>query len=70
MDIYPNSYFFPDMTFLVSISDIHNKWEEEALALFRGIEHVGDPQLALRLLSSLEDYFIETQDSEWGIPDE
>ena len=24
----PISYFIPDMTFLVSISDIHNKWED------------------------------------------
>jgi len=58
------------MTFLANISDIHNKWEEEALALFRSIEYVGDPQLALRLLKTLDDYFIETRDQKWGIPDE
>jgi len=66
----PISYFIPDMTFLVSISDIHNKWEEEALALFREMEYIGDPQLALRLLKMLNEYFVETQDQEWGIPDE
>ncbi len=58
------------MTFLVSVSDIHNKWEEEALALFREIEFMGDPQLALRLLKSLDEYFVETRDQERGIPDE
>jgi len=46
------------MTFLVSVSDIHNKWEEEALALFRSMEYEGDPQLALRLLKALGEYFI------------
>lgn len=66
----PISYFIPDMTFLVSISDIHNKLEEEALALFRNICYSGDPQLALRLLNFLEDYFLETQDREWGFPGE
>lgn len=66
----PISYFIPDMTFLVSISDIHNKLEEEALALFRDIEHVGDPQLALKILQTLDDYFVEILDKEWGIPDE
>jgi hypothetical protein len=30
----------------------------------------GNPQLALRLLKALEEYFIETLDREWGIPDE
>jgi len=55
---------------LGSISDIHNKWEEEALALFRNMEYEGDPQLALKLLKALEEYFIETRDREWGIPDE
>jgi transcriptional regulator with XRE-family HTH domain len=64
----PISYFIPDMTFLVSISDIHNKWEEEALALFRKMEYEGDPQLALRLLETLDEYFVETQEQEWGIP--
>lgn len=58
------------MTFLVSISDIHNKWEEEALALFRNMEYEGDPQLALRLLKTLDDYFVEVRDREWGVPDE
>ena len=58
------------MTFLVIISDIHNKWEEEALALFRSMEYHGDPQFALKLLKTLDEYFIETRDREWGIPDE
>ncbi len=66
----PISYFIPEMTFLVSISDIHNKWEEEALALFRSMEYEGDPHLALRLLKTLNEYFDETRDQEWGIPEE
>jgi transcriptional regulator with XRE-family HTH domain len=66
----PISYFIHDMTFLVSISDIHNKWEEEALATFRSIEYEGDPHLALRLLKTLDEYFAETRDQEWGFPDE
>lgn len=66
----PISYFIPDMTFLVNLNDIHNKWEEEALALFRNMEYEGDPSLALRLLKTLNEYFVETRDQEWGIPDE
>ncbi|MHA1280379.1 MAG: helix-turn-helix domain-containing protein [Candidatus Helarchaeota archaeon] len=65
----PISYFIPEMTFLVSLSDIHNKWEEEALSLFRNMEYEGDPQLALRLLKTLDEYFVETRDQEWGTPD-
>jgi len=66
----PISYFINEMTFLVSLSDIHNKWEEEALALFRSMEYESYPQLALGLLKTLQEYFIETRDREWGIPDE
>ena len=58
------------MAFLVSLSDIHNKWEEEALALFRELSYQGDIQLVLRFLQMLLDYSIETQDQDWGIPDE
>lgn len=57
------------MTFLVRISDIHNKWEEEALALFRSMEYQGDPRLALRLLKTLDEYFDDVRDQEWGFPD-
>ncbi len=60
----PISYFIPDMTFLISLSDIHNKCEEEALSIFRAINSWGDPQLTLRLLKSLEDYFIEVREEE------
>ena len=66
----PISYFIPEMTFLVSLSDIHNKLEEEALALFRSMEYEGDPQLALRLLKTLDEYFDELRNQEWGFPDE
>ena len=65
----PISYFIPDMTFLVSVNDLHNKQEEEALSLFRGLEYEGDPELDLRFLMLL-DYDIEMQDREWGIPEE
>lgn len=66
----PISHFIPEMTFFTSLNDIHNKYEEEALVLFRDIEYIGDPQLALRLLKTLEDYFVETQDEKWGMPEE
>lgn len=57
------------MTYLVSVNDLQNKQEEEALALFRGIEYESDPEFALRFLKMLLDYDIEMQDREWGIPD-
>ena len=66
----PISYFIPNMTFLVSLSDIHNKWEEEALSLYRGLEYGGDPELARRFMKMLLEYNIEQQDPMWGIPDE
>lgn len=52
----PISYFIPDMTFFTSVNDIHNKSEEEALALFRELEDGGDPILALAFLNLLVDY--------------
>lgn len=58
------------MMYLVSVNDLQNKQEEEALALFRGIEYESDPKLALRFLKMLLDYDIEMQDREWDIPDE
>ena len=57
----PISCFIHDMAFLVSISDIHNKLEEEAIALFREIEFVVDHQLVLRLIKTLNECFLETQ---------
>ena len=63
------SYFIPDMTFLVSISDIHNKWEEEVLALYRELEYQVNPELARRFMKILLEYNIEQQDPDWGIPD-
>jgi transcriptional regulator with XRE-family HTH domain len=66
----PISYFIPEMTFLVSLSDIHNKWEEEALSLYRDLEFQGDPELARRFMKMLLEYNIEQQDPMWGIPDE
>ena len=66
----PISYFIPQMSFMVSISDIQSKYEEEALALFRDIESWGDFQLALRFLKMLRDYCIEERDREMGNEDE
>jgi len=65
----PISYFIPNMTFLVSLSDIHDKREEEALALYRELEYQGDPELARRFMKMLLEYNIEQQDPDWGIPD-
>ena len=66
----PISYFIPRMTFLVSISDIQSKWEEEALALFRDLEDEGDFRLALRFLRMLLEYNREMETHELGIPDD
>ena len=66
----PISYFIPAMKFLVSLGDIHNKWEEEALALYRELEYQGDPELARRFMKMLLEYNIEQQDPDWGIPEE
>ena len=66
----PISYYIPDMTFLVSVNDLHNKQEEEALSIFRNLEYEGDPILALRFLKMLLEYNIEQQDPMWGIPEE
>ena len=66
----PISFFIPEMTFFTSLNDIHNKTEEEALSVFRELEYEGDPDLALRFMKMLLEYNLETQDPEWGIPDE
>ena len=68
----PISFFIPDMTFFASLTDIHNKFEEEALGVIQELENVGDAPLALKLLKTLVEYGYETldQDQDWGIPDE
>ena len=60
----PISYFIPDMTFLINLTDTHNKWEEEALSIFRDIGSWGDPQLTLKLLKSLAEYFLDVREEE------
>ena len=52
----PISYFIPEVTFLVNLDNIHTKWEEEALTLFRSLEFEGDFPLALRFLKMLLEY--------------
>jgi len=47
-----------------------NKWEKEALALFRDLEREGDYQLAMKILKTLLEHGRERADQEWGIPDE
>jgi transcriptional regulator with XRE-family HTH domain len=66
----PISYFIPEMIFFTNLNDLHNKFEEEALSIFRQLEYEGDPNLALRFMKMLLDYNLETQDPEWGIPGE
>jgi len=66
----PISYFIPEMTFFTNLNDLQNKFEEEALSIFRQLEYEGDPNLALRFMKMLLDYNLETQDPEWGIPEE
>jgi len=58
------------MTFFTNLNDLQNKFEEEALSIFRQLEYEGDPNLALRFMKMLLDYNLETQDPEWGIPGE
>ena len=66
----PISFFIPEMTFFTNLNDLQNKFEEEALSIFRQLEYEGDPNLALRFMKMLLDYNLETQDPEWGIPEE
>ena len=66
----PISFFIPEMTFFTNLNDLQNKFEEEALSIFRQLEYEGDPNLALRFMKMLLDYNLETQDPEWGIPGE
>lgn len=44
--------------------------EEEVLVLFKSMKNEGDPQLALRLPKTLDEYFVDTRDQEWGFPDD
>lgn len=64
----PISYFIPEMTFLSSINDIQNKYEEEALSIFRALEYEGDSELALRFMKMLYDYNSEQAMREWEEP--
>jgi transcriptional regulator with XRE-family HTH domain len=66
----PISFFIPEMTFFTNLNDLQNKFEEEALSIFRQLEYEGDPILALRFMKMLLDYNLETQDPGWGIPGE
>lgn len=66
----PISFFIPEMTFFTNLNDLQNKFEEEALSIFRQLEYEGDPNLALRFMKMLLEYNLETQDPEWGIPEE
>lgn len=53
----PISYFIPDMVFLASVNDIHEKWEAEGLLLLRSLGYTGGADLAIRLLKMLSDYY-------------
>ena len=66
----PISFFIPEMTFFASLNDIHNKWEEEALLLFRDLEYEVNFQFALRFLKIFLEFYREMENHEWGIPDE
>jgi transcriptional regulator with XRE-family HTH domain len=65
----PISYFIPEMTFFTNLNDLQNKFEEEALSIFRQLEYEGDPNLALRFMKMLLEYNLETQNPDWGIPE-
>ena len=55
----PISYFLPEMSFLVNLVDIQNKWEEEALTHFKEIERFGDVPFTLKFLKMLEEYYFD-----------
>ncbi len=57
----PISYFIPEMTFFASLNDIHNKYEEEALTIFRNLEYEGDSDLAIKFMKLLYDHNIDQQ---------
>jgi len=66
----PISYFIPEMTFFTSVNDLHNKWEEEALSVFRELEYHGDSDLAVKFMKLLLEHNIEQQDPSYGYPDD
>lgn len=66
----PISYFIPEMTFFTSVNELHNKWEEEALSVFRELEYNGDSDLAVKFMKMLLEHNIEQQDPSYGYPKE
>lgn len=65
----PISYFIPEMTFFTSINDLHNKWEEEALSVFRELEYEGDSPLAVKFMKMLIEHNREQQEPSFGYPE-
>ena len=66
----PISYFIPEMTFFTTLHDLHNKWEEEALSVFRDLEYEGDSQLAVKFMKMLLEHNREEQEPGYGFPEE
>lgn len=52
------------MNSFASLNDIHNKYEEEALSLFRSLEYEGDSALAIKFMKMLYGYNLEQQNPE------
>ncbi len=55
----PISYFMPVMEFFSNLTDVQNKWEEEALTHFKEIERFGDVPFTLKFLKMLEEYYFD-----------
>jgi transcriptional regulator with XRE-family HTH domain len=66
----PISYFLPEMSFFASLNDIHNKYEEEALTIFRDLEYEGDSDLAIKFMKLLYDHNMEQQNPDFNEPKE
>jgi transcriptional regulator with XRE-family HTH domain len=66
----PISYFIPEMTFFTSVNDLHNKWEEEALTIFRDLEYEGDSDLAVKFMKMLYEHNKEQQKPDYGYSEE
>jgi transcriptional regulator with XRE-family HTH domain len=62
----PISYFIPEMTFFTNVNDLHNKWEEEALSVFRELEYEGDSNLAVKFMKMLLEHNREEQEPGYG----
>jgi hypothetical protein len=58
------------MTFFATVHDLHNKWEEEALSIFRDLEYEGDSTLAIEFMKLLLVHNRKEQEPGYGFLEE